>query len=96
MPRAPEAAAEIRTGFAAIQSIDVLIASCVCAPRGDRRDAAYQREPAAAEALAFKIDSSLVPGLLKPLPWREVWVYSPRVEGIHLRGPAARGGLRWS
>jgi len=31
------------------------------------------------------------------VPWREIWVYSPRVEGIHLRGgPVARGGLRWS
>jgi glutamate dehydrogenase len=53
--------------------------------------------PAAAEALAFKIDSALVPGLPKPVPWREIFVYSPRVEGIHLRaGPVARGGLRWS
>ncbi|MHA6723816.1 NAD-glutamate dehydrogenase [Sphingomonas sp. RS2018] len=53
--------------------------------------------PAAAEALAFKLDSAKVPGLPKPLPWREIWVYSPRVEGIHLRaGPVARGGLRWS
>jgi glutamate dehydrogenase len=49
------------------------------------------------EALAFKINSSLVPGLPRPVPWREIWVYSPRVEGIHLRGgPVARGGLRWS
>jgi glutamate dehydrogenase len=31
------------------------------------------------------------------VPWREIWVYSPRVEGIHLRGgPVARGGIRWS
>lgn len=53
--------------------------------------------PAGAEALAFKIDSALIPGLPKPVPWREVFVYSPRVEGIHLRaGPVARGGLRWS
>lgn len=49
------------------------------------------------EALAFKLDSSLVPGLPAPVPWREIWVYSPRVEGIHLRGgPIARGGIRWS
>ena len=49
------------------------------------------------EALAFKLNSSLVPGLPAPVPWREIWVYSPRVEGIHLRGgPVARGGLRWS
>ncbi|MEK6638353.1 MAG: NAD-glutamate dehydrogenase domain-containing protein [Pseudomonadota bacterium] len=53
--------------------------------------------PAAREALAFKIDSALVPGLPAPKPWREIFVYSPRVEGIHLRaGPIARGGLRWS
>jgi len=53
--------------------------------------------PAAEEALAFKLDSSLIPGLPAPIPWREIWVYSPRVEGIHLRGgPIARGGLRWS
>jgi glutamate dehydrogenase len=52
---------------------------------------------AAQEALAFKLDSAKVPGLPAPLPWREIWVYSPRVEGIHLRaGPVARGGLRWS
>ncbi|MEO5586518.1 MAG: NAD-glutamate dehydrogenase domain-containing protein [Novosphingobium sp.] len=48
-------------------------------------------------ALAFKFDSALVPGLPRPVPWREIFVYSRRVEGIHLRaGPIARGGLRWS
>jgi glutamate dehydrogenase len=48
-------------------------------------------------ALAFKIDSAAVRGLPKPVPWREIFVYSRRVEGIHLRaGPVARGGLRWS
>ena len=53
--------------------------------------------PAGTEALAFKLDSVKVPGLPKPLPWREIFVYSRRVEGIHLRsGPIARGGLRWS
>jgi len=53
--------------------------------------------PAGREALAFKLDSARVPNLPQPLPWREIWVYSPRVEGIHLRGgPIARGGLRWS
>lgn len=53
--------------------------------------------PSAQEAFAFKMDSALVPGLPKPLPWREIFVYSQRVEGIHLRaGPVARGGIRWS
>ncbi|MET0360431.1 MAG: NAD-glutamate dehydrogenase domain-containing protein, partial [Sphingobium sp.] len=38
--------------------------------------------PAGRGALAFKIDSAQVPGLPSPVPWREIWVYSPRVEGI--------------
>jgi glutamate dehydrogenase len=53
--------------------------------------------PAGREALAFKLDPSRVPGLPKPVPWREIFVYSRRVMGVHLRaGPIARGGLRWS
>ena len=95
--RAEELAAEIQTGFAAIQSIDDdrILRLFHAVIGATLRTNAFA--PAAAEALAFKIDSSLVPGLPKPLPWREVWVYSPRVEGIHLRaGPVARGGLRWS
>ncbi|WP_233842158.1 NAD-glutamate dehydrogenase domain-containing protein [Dyella sp. 2HG41-7] len=47
--------------------------------------------------ISFKFDSKLVPDAPKPVPYREIFVYSPRVEGIHLRfGPVARGGLRWS
>ena len=53
--------------------------------------------PAAEEALAFKLDSAKIPDLPAPRPWREIWVYCRRVEGIHLRGGLiARGGLRWS
>ena len=49
------------------------------------------------ETLVFKLDSHAVDGLPAPKPFREIWVYSPRVEGIHLRfGKVARGGLRWS
>jgi len=48
-------------------------------------------------ALAFKIKSEDLEEAPKPRPYREMWVYSPRVEGVHLRGgPVARGGLRWS
>ncbi len=47
--------------------------------------------------ISFKLDSAQVPDLPKPRPFREVFVYSPRVEGVHLRGgKVARGGLRWS
>ncbi len=47
--------------------------------------------------ISFKFDSHRVPDAPKPVPYREIFVYSPRVEGVHLRfGPVARGGLRWS
>ena len=47
--------------------------------------------------IAFKFDSARVPDLPKPRPYREIFVYGPRVEGVHLRfGAVARGGLRWS
>ncbi|MGH8165404.1 MAG: NAD-glutamate dehydrogenase domain-containing protein, partial [Rhodanobacteraceae bacterium] len=50
-----------------------------------------------AEYLSLKFDSAQVPDMPKPVPYREIWVYAPRVEGVHLRfGPVARGGLRWS
>jgi glutamate dehydrogenase len=49
------------------------------------------------EYISFKFDSAKVPDLPKPRPYREIFVYGSRVEGVHLRfGPVARGGLRWS
>ncbi len=47
--------------------------------------------------LAVKLDPQAVPDLPAPRPSREIFVYSPRFEGVHLRfGAVARGGLRWS
>jgi glutamate dehydrogenase len=47
--------------------------------------------------LALKLDAQLIDELPLPRPRFEIFVYSPRVEGVHLRfGPVARGGLRWS
>lgn len=47
--------------------------------------------------VSIKLDCARVPDLPKPHPMAEVWVYSPQVEGVHLRfGKVARGGLRWS
>ncbi len=58
-----------------------------------QRDARDQQR----EYMSFKFDSASLPELPKPRPYCEVWVYSPRVEGVHLRGgKVARGGLRWS
>ena len=49
------------------------------------------------QSLAIKLDSRAIDGLPEPRPWREIFVYGPEVEGVHLRfGPVARGGLRWS
>jgi glutamate dehydrogenase len=47
--------------------------------------------------VSFKLQPSHLPWAPYPRPRSEVWVYSPRVEGVHLRfGPVARGGIRWS
>ncbi|RKE19313.1 glutamate dehydrogenase [Streptomyces sp. TLI_171] len=47
--------------------------------------------------VSMKFDPKAIPDLPAPRPAFEIWVYSPRVEGVHLRfGKVARGGLRWS
>jgi glutamate dehydrogenase len=47
--------------------------------------------------IAFKLRSADVPAIPQPAPLFEIYVYSPAMEGIHLRGgTVARGGLRWS
>ncbi|HYU86131.1 MAG TPA: NAD-glutamate dehydrogenase domain-containing protein, partial [Kribbellaceae bacterium] len=47
--------------------------------------------------VAFKLDPQAIPELPAPRPRYEIFVYSPRFEGVHLRfGAVARGGLRWS
>ncbi|OAR26067.1 NAD-glutamate dehydrogenase [Streptomyces sp. ERV7] len=47
--------------------------------------------------ISMKFDPQAIPDLPAPRPAFEIWVYSPRVEGVHLRfGKVARGGLRWS
>ncbi|MFI5931455.1 NAD-glutamate dehydrogenase [Actinoplanes sp. NPDC051494] len=47
--------------------------------------------------VAFKLDPTAIPDLPQPRPKFEIYVYSPRFEGVHLRfGAVARGGLRWS
>jgi glutamate dehydrogenase len=58
-----------------------------------RRDAAGNPRP----WLALKFDPARIPGLPQPRPAYEIFLHSPRVEGVHLRaGPIARGGIRWS
>ncbi len=59
----------------------------------------YQKESGGRPyaAISFKFDSANVDGAPEPRPFAEIFVFSPEVEGIHLRGGRiARGGLRWS
>ncbi len=52
---------------------------------------------AAPAVLAMKLEPAHIPGLPLPRPAFEIFVHSPRVEGVHLRaGAIARGGIRWS
>ncbi|MEC8376363.1 MAG: NAD-glutamate dehydrogenase domain-containing protein, partial [Pseudomonadota bacterium] len=58
----------------------------------------YQPDDAGNEKsyVSFKMMPELIPEMPLPLPKFEIFVYSPRVEGVHLRGgKVARGGLRW-
>ncbi len=49
------------------------------------------------EKIIFKVDTSNLALAPEPRPYREIYVFSRRFEGVHLRGgPVARGGLRWS
>lgn len=58
-----------------------------------QKDAEGQTKP----YVSFKFQPDLIPEMPLPLPKFEIFVYSPRIEGVHLRGgKVARGGLRWS
>jgi len=47
--------------------------------------------------ISFKVASRELTDLPAPKPYREIFVWAPHIEGVHLRfGPVARGGLRWS
>ncbi|HYC43238.1 MAG TPA: NAD-glutamate dehydrogenase domain-containing protein [Noviherbaspirillum sp.] len=57
----------------------------------------YFQNAGAGDTIIFKFDSSQLALLPQPRPYREIFVFARRFEGVHLRGgPVARGGLRWS
>ena len=90
-----------RLSLTRISSIDEdsILFSFYEAIKGTLRTNFYQKtaDGSLHEHMSFKLDSSKMPHLPKPLPYREIWVFSSAVEGIHLRGgKVARGGLRWS
>jgi glutamate dehydrogenase len=77
---------------------DRILRSFVALIRGTLRTSFFQQwNDQYRSYISFKFDSHRVPDLPKPVPYREIFVSAPRVEGIHLRfGAVARGGLRWS
>jgi len=94
-------AAEIMTALEAVTNLDEdrIIRRYVNLIRSMLRTNFRQRlaDGSLKPALAFKFDSRKLDELPAPRPLFEIWVYSPRVEGIHLRfGQVARGGIRWS
>ncbi|MGH8106794.1 MAG: NAD-glutamate dehydrogenase domain-containing protein, partial [Arenimonas sp.] len=77
---------------------DRILRSFITVIKATLRTSFYQiKNGAHRDYISFKFDAALIPELPKPRPYREIFVYSPWVEGVHLRfGPVARGGLRWS
>ncbi len=77
---------------------DRIVRAYIGAINATLRTSYYQKHDGAPrEYISYKFDCARVIDLPKPRPYREIFVYAPRIEGVHLRfGPVARGGLRWS
>ncbi|MBV8943085.1 MAG: NAD-glutamate dehydrogenase, partial [Solirubrobacterales bacterium] len=92
---------EIRTAVDRVESLDQdrILRSFLTVVQALLRTSYFRRDEAGSPRyyVSFKIDPAKVPTLPLPRPKYEIFVYSPRFEGEHLRGgKVARGGLRWS
>jgi len=93
--------AEIDAQLAGVSSLDQdrILRSLLSLITATLRTNYYRRDAngVGPETFAVKLDPHAVAELPEPRPLYEIWVYSPRMEGVHLRfGSVARGGLRWS
>lgn len=93
--------AEIEDGLGQVESLDedTIVRRFLNLVRSTIRTNFFQtgKDGRVKPTFAFKLESRKVEGLPAPKPLFEIFVYSPRVEGVHLRfGKVARGGLRWS
>lgn len=99
---AQAAAAEVAAGIDAVVSLDTdrVLRAFASLIQATLRTNYFVTRPESARArnvLALKLDAGLIDELPLPRPKFEIFVYSPRVEGVHLRfGFVSRGGLRWS
>jgi glutamate dehydrogenase len=99
--RADALVAEITEQLDEVSSLDQdrIMRSFLTMVQATLRTSFYQRgrDNRPKSYVAFKLDPQAIPDLPAPRPRCEIFVYSPRVEGVHLRfGAVARGGLRWS
>ena len=99
--RAGADAADIRAALDAVESLDQdrIVRRFVNAIEATLRTNFWRRGAGGAPRaeIALKIDSARIANLPPPRPAVEIFVYSARVEGVHLRGgKVARGGVRWS
>lgn len=91
----------IKRGLQKVESLDQdrVLRSIRSLMHASLRTNFYQKQESGEykPCLSIKFDCKAIEELPEPKPYREIFVYSPRVEGIHLRGDKiARGGLRWS
>jgi glutamate dehydrogenase len=94
-PTAAERALEAELQAIADYTDDRVLAAVAEVVRAVVRTNAFVVDPD--DALAFKLDAAAIGFGPEPKPWREIWVYHPQLEGVHLRtGKVARGGLRFS
>lgn len=99
--REAEIAVSIETALNAVASLDEdrILRHFVAAVRAAIRTNYYQlgRDGRPRELIAIKFASREIEDMPRPRPLYEIFVYSPRVEGVHMRfGKVARGGIRWS
>ena len=91
---------ELKSTIDAVESLDEdrILRGFLRVVRAVLRTNYFQTEAGGAKPyLSLKLDPQLVPDLPEPRPMFEIFVYSPRVEAVHLRGGrVARGGIRWS
>jgi len=93
--QATEVMAEITEALQAVASLDAdrVLRRLALLVAAIQRTNFYAGKP----YISFKVASRELEDLPAPKPFREIFVWAPHVEGVHLRfGPVARGGLRWS
>ena len=92
---------QLRAGLDAVVSLDEdrILRAYLTLVEATLRTNFYQQDATGKPKayVSFKLDPAKIPDLPLPRPKFEIFVYSPRVEGVHLRmGYVARGGIRWS